>query len=194
MTKLTETQTIVLRAGAQRPENIALLLLKGLAVAAAKMAVTKMTERGWLQEVDANLRRSEPLWRETGDGHGTAGAVQPGHVVADPVAAGLEAAMVGVGGLEDRQGLGLGAVEVQGKLLGVAPLVVLEREEIIGPARQNGRGNLGLSAHGIDDDERAGQLQAFKQQWYGIDLVRLHICRLLPQPQPLACRRRPETM
>ena len=71
MTKLTETQTIVLRAGAQRPENIALLLLKGLAVAAAKMAVSKMTERGWLQEVDANLRRSEPLWRETGDGHGT---------------------------------------------------------------------------------------------------------------------------
>jgi len=35
------------------------------------MAVTKMIEHGWLQEVDANLRRSEPLWRETGDGHGT---------------------------------------------------------------------------------------------------------------------------
>ena len=62
---------------------------------------------------------------------GTAGAVQPGHVVADKVAAGLEAAMVGVGGLEDRQGLGLGAVEEQGNLLGEAPLVVLEREEII---------------------------------------------------------------
>ena len=29
-----------------------------------------MIERGWLQEVDANLRRGEPLWRETGDGHG----------------------------------------------------------------------------------------------------------------------------
>jgi hypothetical protein len=35
------------------------------------MAVGKMIERGWLQEVDANLRRAEPLWRETGDGHGT---------------------------------------------------------------------------------------------------------------------------
>ena len=35
------------------------------------MAVTKMMEHGWLQEVDANLRRGEPLWRETGDGHGT---------------------------------------------------------------------------------------------------------------------------
>ena len=71
MTKLTETQTIILSAGAQRTENIALPLPKGLAGAAAKMAVTKMIEHGWLQEVDANLRRSEPLWRETGDGHGT---------------------------------------------------------------------------------------------------------------------------
>jgi hypothetical protein len=71
MTKLTETQTIILGAGAQRPENIALPLPKGLAGAAAKMAVTKMIKKGWLQEVDANLRRSEPFWRETGDGHGT---------------------------------------------------------------------------------------------------------------------------
>ena len=70
MTKLTETQTIILTAGAQRPDNIALPLPKGLAGAAAKMAVTKMLDRGWLQEVDANLRRGEPLWRETGDGHG----------------------------------------------------------------------------------------------------------------------------
>ena len=71
MTKLTVTQTIILSAGARRPENIALPLPKGLAGAAAKMAVTKMMEHGWLQEVDANLRRNEPLWRETGDGHGT---------------------------------------------------------------------------------------------------------------------------
>ena len=71
MIKLTETQTIILTAGAKRPDNIAMPLPKELAGAAAKMAVTKMIERGWLQEVDANLRRGEPLWRETGDGHGT---------------------------------------------------------------------------------------------------------------------------
>jgi hypothetical protein len=71
MPKLTDTQTIILSAGAQRPDNIALPLPKGLHGAAAKMAVTKMMERGWLQEVDANLRKGEPLWRETGDGHGT---------------------------------------------------------------------------------------------------------------------------
>lgn len=71
MPKLTDTQTMILSAGAQRPENIALPLPKGLAGAAAKMSVSKMIEHGWLQEVDANLRRGEPLWRETGDGHGT---------------------------------------------------------------------------------------------------------------------------
>ena len=71
MTKLTETQTTILTEGAKRPDNIAMPLPKGLAGAAAKMAVTKMIERGWLQEVDANLRKGEPLWRETGDGHGT---------------------------------------------------------------------------------------------------------------------------
>ena len=90
MTKLTETQTIILSAGAQRPENIALPLPKGLAGAAAKMAVTKMIERGWLQEVDANLRRGEPLWRETGDGHGNTLVVTD----AGLLAIGIEAAVV----------------------------------------------------------------------------------------------------
>jgi len=71
MTKLTETQTIILSVGAQRPDNITLPLPKGLHGAASKMAVTKMIAHGWLQEVDANLRRNEPLWRETGDGQGT---------------------------------------------------------------------------------------------------------------------------
>ena len=71
MPKLTDTQTIILSAGAQRPDNIALPLPKGLAGAAAKMAVSKIIEHGWLQEVDAKMRRGEPLWRETGDGHGT---------------------------------------------------------------------------------------------------------------------------
>ena len=71
VTKPTETQTIILSIGAQRPDNIALPLPKGLHGAAAKMTITKMIEHGWIQEVDANLRRGEPLWRETGDGHGT---------------------------------------------------------------------------------------------------------------------------
>lgn len=71
MTRLTETQTIILSGGARRPGNLALPLPGRLAGAAAKMAVSKMIECGWLEEVDADLRRGEPLWRETGDGHGT---------------------------------------------------------------------------------------------------------------------------
>ena len=71
MTNLTETQSLILNAGAKRPGNIALPLPKGLAGAAAKMVVTKMIERGWLQEVDADPRHDDPLWRETGDGRGT---------------------------------------------------------------------------------------------------------------------------
>ena len=71
MTKLTKTQILILTAGAHRPGCIAVPLPKGLHGAAAKMAVNKMIERGLLEEVDANIRKGEPLWRETGDGHGT---------------------------------------------------------------------------------------------------------------------------
>lgn len=71
MPKLTDTQAIILSRAASRPDNLAMPLPEGLAGAAAKMAVAKMIERGWLEEVEANLRRGDPLWRETGDGHGT---------------------------------------------------------------------------------------------------------------------------
>ena len=71
MTKLTETQTIILTRAATRPGNLAMPLPEGLHGAAAKMAVTRMITNGWLEEVEANLRRGEPMWRETGDGHGT---------------------------------------------------------------------------------------------------------------------------
>ena len=70
-TQLTDTQSIILTRAASRPGNLAMPLPDGLAGAAAKMTVSKMIERGWLEEVDANLRRREPIWRETGDGHGT---------------------------------------------------------------------------------------------------------------------------
>jgi hypothetical protein len=71
MPKLTDTQSIILSRAATRPDNLAMPLPEGLAGAAAKMAVNRMITNGWLEEVDANLRRSEPMWRETGDGHGT---------------------------------------------------------------------------------------------------------------------------
>ncbi|MBZ0130587.1 MAG: DUF3489 domain-containing protein [Rhodobacteraceae bacterium] len=71
MPNLTATQTIILSAGAQRRDNLAMPLPKGLHGAAAQKVVSMMIGRGWLEEVDANIRKGEPLWRETGDGHGT---------------------------------------------------------------------------------------------------------------------------
>jgi hypothetical protein len=71
MPKLTDTQSIILSRAATRPGNLALPLPPGLHGAAAKKVVGLLLDRGWLEEVEANLRRGEPLWRETGDGHGT---------------------------------------------------------------------------------------------------------------------------
>ena len=71
MPNLTKTQSLILTTGAQRADNIAMPLPEGLHGAAAKKVVTMMIDRGWLEEVDADTRKGEPLWRETGDGHGT---------------------------------------------------------------------------------------------------------------------------
>lgn len=71
MTTPSDTQSLILSCAATRPGNLALPLPEGLVGAAAKMVVGKMIARGWLDEVEANLRRGEPMWRETGDGHGT---------------------------------------------------------------------------------------------------------------------------
>ena len=71
MTTPSDTQTMILSRAATRPGNLALPLPEGLVGAAAKMVVGKMVARGWLEEVEANLRCGEPMWRETGDGHGT---------------------------------------------------------------------------------------------------------------------------
>lgn len=71
MTRLTDTQSLILSRAAGRPGNLAMPLPEGLHGAAAKKVITMMIARGWIEEVDANIRRGEPLWRETGDGHGT---------------------------------------------------------------------------------------------------------------------------
>jgi len=71
MTKLSDTQALILSAAAQRPEHIALPLPESLRGGAAAKVVGAMIAKGLLQEVDADLRKGEPLWRETGDGHGT---------------------------------------------------------------------------------------------------------------------------
>jgi len=71
MTQLSDTQSLILSAAAQRPERIALPLPESLRGGAAAKVVGAMIAKGLIEEVDANLHRSEPVWRETGDGHGT---------------------------------------------------------------------------------------------------------------------------
>jgi hypothetical protein len=69
--KLSDNQVLILSAAAQRPERIALPLPGSLRGAAASKVVGAMIAKGLIEEVDVNLRKSEPMWRETGDGHGT---------------------------------------------------------------------------------------------------------------------------
>jgi hypothetical protein len=71
MTQLSDTQALILSAAAQRPEHIALPLPESLRGGAAAKVIGAMLAKGLLEEVDANLRNGEPMWRETGDGHGT---------------------------------------------------------------------------------------------------------------------------
>jgi hypothetical protein len=70
MTRLTDTQLIVLSAAAQRTDHIALPLPKSLKGGAAHKVIKPLIEKGLLQEVDANPRSSEAVWRDTGDGLG----------------------------------------------------------------------------------------------------------------------------
>ncbi|WP_245902458.1 hypothetical protein [Pararhodobacter marinus] len=70
MTKLSDTQALILSAAAQRPEHIALPLPESLRGGAAAKVVGAMLAKGFLEEVDADMRNGEPVWRETGDGHG----------------------------------------------------------------------------------------------------------------------------
>lgn len=66
---LSNTQRIVLNAAAQRDDRIALPLPANLKGGAAAKVVGALVARGLIEEVDA--RRGDPVWRKTGDGHGT---------------------------------------------------------------------------------------------------------------------------
>ena len=70
MTKLSDTQALILSAAAQRDDRIALPLPESLRGGAAAKVVGAMIAKGFLQEVDADMRKGDLVWRETGDGHG----------------------------------------------------------------------------------------------------------------------------
>jgi Protein of unknown function (DUF3489) len=68
MGQLSDTQLIILSNAAQHPDRIALPLPERLKGGATKIVVGSLLAKGLIEEVDA--KRGEPMWRETGDGHG----------------------------------------------------------------------------------------------------------------------------
>lgn len=70
MTKLTDTQAIILSAAAQRDGHVAMPLPDSLRGGAATKVVGTMLAKGLIEEVEADMRKGEAVWRETGDGHG----------------------------------------------------------------------------------------------------------------------------
>ena len=102
------------------------------------------------------------------------------HVVADEVAADLDAAVVAIGRLEVAVDRG-GVVEIAPDLVVQAGLVVLDGEQVVAAAVEDSLSDLGLRPHGVDGDERPRQCQAFEQQWDGGDLVGLGLARLLAE-------------
>jgi len=70
MTKLSDTQTIILSRAAQNEDRTAIPLPDSLRGGTATKVVNAMIAKGFLEEVEADMRNGESVWRETGDGHG----------------------------------------------------------------------------------------------------------------------------
>jgi len=70
MTKLTDTQRVILSAASQRTDRLALPLPKSLKGGAAYKVVNALVEKGLIKEVKANRKLGDPVWRESDEGHG----------------------------------------------------------------------------------------------------------------------------
>lgn len=68
MTTLSDTQLIILSAACQREGRLVLPLPQNLKGGAATKVVATLLTKGLVEEVDA--KRGEPVWRQTGNGHG----------------------------------------------------------------------------------------------------------------------------
>ena len=72
MPKLSDTQLVILNAACQRDDRAVLPLPKKMGGEkpnlAASNSIKSMLKNGLIEEVDAKV--GEPMWRETGDGHG----------------------------------------------------------------------------------------------------------------------------
>jgi len=100
MTQLTDTQLVILSAAGQRPNRLVLPLPERLKGGAAHKVVRALMTRGLIEEIDAG--RGDPVWRDTGDGHGvtlvaTDAALDALGIEADPAPTGADSAADGAG-------------------------------------------------------------------------------------------------
>jgi len=108
MPKLSDTQRVILSAACQRDDRTVLPLPKSMGGEkpnlAAGNSIKSMLKNGLIEEVGAKL--GEPMWRETGDGHGVTLVATDAALAAlgiaparNPAEAGRLAAAVDGGGL-----------------------------------------------------------------------------------------------
>lgn len=67
-TKLSDTQLFILSTACQRPDRLILPMPDRLKGGPGIKVVQSLTAKGLVEEIDA--KRGDPVWRETGDGHG----------------------------------------------------------------------------------------------------------------------------
>ncbi len=96
---------------------------------------------------------------------------EPGDVVDDLCGAGLDAAVVAVGGGGDVVRRRVRIVEQEAHVVEERGLIGLERQHVITAALENGRGGLVLAVHGIGGDDAALQRQQGEQLGQRRDLV-----------------------
>lgn len=68
MTKVSDTQAIILSAAAQRGDRIVLPLPANLKGGAASKVIDSLLNKNLIEKIDA--KHGDPIWRETRDGHG----------------------------------------------------------------------------------------------------------------------------
>ena len=95
MTKLTDTQLVILGAACQRPNRIVLPLPERLKGGAAQKVVGALLTKGLIAEVEAG--RGDPVWRETDDSQGVTLVATDGalHALGIEPASGPKAASTG---------------------------------------------------------------------------------------------------
>ena len=94
MTKLSDTQLIILSAACARETRMVLPLPKTLKGGAANKVNGSLIAKGLIEEIEANVMRGDPVWRDDADGHRVTLVATP---LADAALDGSRSEAAGVG-------------------------------------------------------------------------------------------------